>query len=55
MLNAKENLSQGNANIGSRSEGDPVNLITQLDSLRKHGVLSEEEFEQKKDDLLARL
>ena len=55
MLNAKENLNQGTASSRSRSEGDMVDLIAQLDSLRKHGVLSEEEFESKKDDLLARL
>jgi uncharacterized membrane protein YdbT with pleckstrin-like domain len=55
MLNAKENLNQGTANFGRRSEGELVDLIAQLDSLRKHGVLSEEEFQQKKDDLLARL
>jgi uncharacterized membrane protein YdbT with pleckstrin-like domain len=55
MLNAKENLNQGNADFGKRSEGDLVDLIAQLDSLRKHGVLSEKEFQQKKDDILARL
>jgi uncharacterized membrane protein YdbT with pleckstrin-like domain len=55
MLNAKENLNQGTSDFGRRSEGDLVDLIAQLDSLRKHGVLSEEEFQQKKDDLLARL
>jgi uncharacterized membrane protein YdbT with pleckstrin-like domain len=55
MLNAKENLNQGTADFGRRSEGELVDLIAQLDSLRKHGVLSEEEFQQKKDDLLARL
>jgi uncharacterized membrane protein YdbT with pleckstrin-like domain len=55
MLNAKENLNQGTTDFGRRSEGQLVDLIAQLDSLRKHGVLSEEEFQQKKDDLLARL
>jgi uncharacterized membrane protein YdbT with pleckstrin-like domain len=55
MLNAKENLNQGNADFGKRSEGDLVDLIAQLDSLRKHGVLSEKEFQQKKNDILARL
>jgi uncharacterized membrane protein YdbT with pleckstrin-like domain len=55
MLNAKENLNQGAADFGRRSEGELVDLIAQLDSLRKNGVLSEEEFQQKKDDLLARL
>src|SRR5262245_20776279 len=55
MLNAKENLNQGPADSGNRSEGELVDLIAQLDSLRKNGVLSEDEFERKKDDLLARL
>jgi hypothetical protein len=48
MLNAKENLNQGKADFGKRSEGDMVALIAQLDSLRKHGVLSEEEFNRRK-------
>jgi uncharacterized membrane protein YdbT with pleckstrin-like domain len=51
MLNAKEQLDQG----PTRSEGDIVDVIAQLDSLRKRGVLSEEEFQQKKTDLLAKL
>jgi uncharacterized membrane protein YdbT with pleckstrin-like domain len=55
MLNAKEDLNQGNADFGNRSEGDMVALLAQLDSLRKHGVLSEKEFQQKKNDILARL
>src|SRR5262245_30209319 len=55
MLNAKESLNQGTTDSGNRSEGDLVALLAQLDSLRKHGILSEEEFEHKIDDLLARL
>ena len=55
MLNAKEKLEQGQASSGRRSEGDIVGLIAQLDSLRQHGVLSEEEFQQKKAQLLAKL
>jgi len=51
MLNAKEKLDQGSA----RSEGDIVDVIAQLNSLRKRGVLSEEEFQRKKTDLLAKL
>jgi len=51
MLNAKEQLEQG----PTRSDGDLVDVITQLDSLRKRGVLSEEEFQRKKTDLLAKL
>jgi len=55
MLNAKEKLEQGQASLERRSEGDIVGLIAQLDSLRQHGVLSEEEFQQKKAQLLAKL
>jgi len=55
MLNAKEKLEQGPASSGRRSEVDIVGLIAQLDSLRQHGVLSEEEFQQKKAQLLAKL
>jgi len=51
MLNAKEQLEQG----PTRSDGDLVDVITQLDSLRKRGVLSDEEFQRKKTDLLAKL
>jgi len=49
MLNAKEQLEQGPA------QGELVDVIAQLDSLRRHGVLSEEEFQRKKTDLLAKL
>ena len=49
MLNAKEQLEQGPA------QGELVDVIAQLDSLRKRGVLSEEEFQRKKTDLLAKL
>ena len=49
MLNAKEQLEQGPA------QGELVDVIAQLDSLRRRGVLSEEEFQRKKTDLLAKL
>jgi hypothetical protein len=55
MLNAKEKLEQGQTNGGRRSEPDIVDLIAQLDNLRKQGVLTEEEFQQKKAQLLAKL
>ena len=55
MLNAKEKLEQGQANVGRGSEPDIVDLIAQLDNLRKQGVLTEEEFQQKKAQLLAKL
>jgi len=55
MLNAKEKLEQGQAGPRRGSKGDAVDLIAQLDSLRKQGVLSEEEFQRKKAQLLAKL
>ena len=50
MLNAKEQLEQ----VPS-SQGDLVDVIAQLDGLRKRGVLSEQEFQRKKTELLAKL
>lgn len=53
MLNSKEDYLQ--------SEKDPqqtdyiFDLISNLDRLREIGILSEHEFNQKKEDLLARL
>ena len=55
MLNAKEQLEQGQTSFGRKSETPVADLIAQLDGLRKHGVLSEEEFQQKKAQLLAKL
>lgn len=55
MLNAKERLEQGQATGGRRAEADVPALIAQLDNLRRQGVLSEAEFQQKKAELLAKL
>jgi uncharacterized membrane protein YdbT with pleckstrin-like domain len=55
MLNAKEKLEKSHASPGKQSEPDVVDLIAQLDTLRKQGVLTEEEFQQKKTKLLAKL
>jgi uncharacterized membrane protein YdbT with pleckstrin-like domain len=56
MLNAKEKLEQGQASPRRQPQQDDiVGLIAQLDSLRKQGVLSEEEFQHKKAQLLAKL
>ena len=55
MLNAKEKLEQGHASLGRGAEADIASLIAQLDSLRQQGVLSEEEFQQKKAQLLDKL
>jgi uncharacterized membrane protein YdbT with pleckstrin-like domain len=55
MLNAKARLEQEQAGGGKSAEMDIPALIAHLDDLRKHGVLSEEEFQKKKADLLAKL
>ena len=55
MLNAKARLEQEQAGGGKSAEMDIPSLIAHLDDLRKHGVLSEEEFQKKKADLLAKL
>ena len=54
MLNAKENLESGN-DIGRKRGEDIPTLINQLDELRKKGILSEQEFLQKKAELLAKI
>jgi hypothetical protein len=55
MLNAKERLEREQASGGKRQEPDVPALIAQLDGLRKQGVLTEEEFQKKKAELLAKL
>ena len=45
----------GDSDAGSTSEGDPMRLLRQLGELRATGILTEEEFETKKKELLARL
>ena len=53
MLNAKERLEQGDGAV--RPTGDILEIIASLDRLRDLGILSEEEFKQKKEELLAML
>ncbi len=55
MLNAREKLERDQAVSGSRLDVDIPALIAQLDSLHQKGVLTEEEFEKKKAELLAKL
>ena len=55
MLNAKAKLETGQASGGGRQELDVPALIAQLDGLRKQGVLTEEEFQKKKAELLTKL
>jgi uncharacterized membrane protein YdbT with pleckstrin-like domain len=53
LLNAKEKMERGETPLAP-SEGF-AGIIEQLDRLRQQGILSEEEFQQKKAELLAKL
>ena len=58
MLNAKEHISDERGYITrhpAETASEIPALITQLDDLRKRGILTDEEFQQKKADLLNRL
>jgi uncharacterized membrane protein YdbT with pleckstrin-like domain len=55
MLNAKEKLEHGQTGLGPRSEVDIAGPIEQLDNLRGQGLLTEEEFQQQKAQVLAKL
>jgi hypothetical protein len=59
MLNSKENLEHGGIPFAApENEESPENipsLIDHLDQLRQKGVITQEEFEQKKGDLLSKL
>lgn len=55
MLNAKEKLGfEEDARIVKPADDIPT-LIAKLDELRKHGIVSEEEFQAKKGELLAKM
>ena len=53
MLNAKERLEQGDEDTTPRE--DILGLIARLDQLHQMGILSSEEFNQKKNELLSRV
>jgi uncharacterized membrane protein YdbT with pleckstrin-like domain len=55
MLNAKEELEQYNARPGDQDDEDIPTLISRLDDLRKKGVITDIEFQQKKAELLAKM
>ena len=55
MLNAKEKLEHGQIGPGPRSGVDITGPIEQLDNLRGQGLLTEEEFQQQKAQVLAKL
>jgi uncharacterized membrane protein YdbT with pleckstrin-like domain len=53
MLNAKEELEQGGDRDGD--DLDVVEVLTNLDRLRELGILTDQEFDQKKAEFLAKL
>jgi len=56
MLNAKERLPMDEAlNFQEAVEKSIPELINELDQLRKKGIVTEEEFQQKKKELLAKM
>jgi uncharacterized membrane protein YdbT with pleckstrin-like domain len=55
MLNAKERLGLDEMNLAAHPENDIPSMIEKLDNLRKRGILSEQEFQQKKSELLAKM
>ena len=55
MLNAREKLGyEVSANRSQHAESIPA-MIAELDALRKKGIVTEEEFQQKKKDLLSKI
>jgi len=54
MLNAKEELESGRA-MRQEAEEDIPALIARLDTLRQQGIITPEEFQRKKAELLAKL
>ncbi len=56
LINAKEHLDHENFIIPEDDSHKSIPaLITNLDQLRKQGILTDQEFEQKKNELLSRL
>ena len=55
MLNAKERLGFDEMGSGVRAMDDIPTQIAGLDDLRKRGIISEQEFQQKKTELLAKM
>jgi hypothetical protein len=55
MLNAKEKLGYDEMGVRPQMEEDIPTLIGKLDGLRKQGIISEAEFQQKKAELLSKM
>lgn len=55
MLNAKERMGyEGSSTHGRPADNIPA-LIAELDELRKKGIVTDEEFQSKKKELLAKI
>jgi len=55
MLNAKEKLGFEEMGVHAQPAEDIPSMISKLDELRKKGIISEAEFQEKKSDLLAKM
>ena len=55
MLNAKEGMGFDEMGVHSQPAEDIPVMIAKLDELRKKGIISEAEFQEKKSDLLAKM
>lgn len=55
MLNAKEKLGFDDSGVDRKREDDIPSMIAKLDELRKKGIVSEEEFQKEKAELLAKM
>ena len=55
MLNAKEKMGFDEFGAHAQTAEDMPSLIARLDELRKRGIVTEEEFQQKKRELLAKM
>ena len=55
MLNSKSRLDQNGGMRQSQSNNDVPTLLAQLDNLRKYGLITEEEFQIKKEELIRRM
>jgi uncharacterized membrane protein YdbT with pleckstrin-like domain len=55
MLNAKEDMGFDEIGVHSQPAEDIPAMIAKLDQLRKQGTLSNEEFQRKKSELLAKM
>ncbi|MDQ3006138.1 MAG: PH domain-containing protein [Chloroflexota bacterium] len=55
MLNAKERMGYDEMGGDARPQADIPTMIARLDDLRKKGILSEAEFQEKKAELLSKM